>query len=173
MIGLRERTRFVVGVLFACGLLLAVLCLPRASAWYHRWQMEKCYAAAFDPALGGVMWQPTPRPRWAAWLLLESEQKSPMELYEYHRAELVRLGGLSETTYFLRHIKTSTPEGVHFVRKWMSRNCPPMHDCSSPHRPGEPMEMTVWCDAEYVDDWRRFVDEHDVSDYGTRYFESK
>jgi hypothetical protein len=90
------------------------------------------------------------------------------EAYEYHRGRLVELGAVAKFTHTFQHLHRSPEDTDRVWKDILARNCPPLIDANSPAAPlgdpdaVKPFELTVWCEFEDVDAWRRYIAERDV-----------
>lgn len=117
----------------------------RIAIFYHERGMTLAHERAYaDPEVG-----PTG--------LIMHEVDEDFELFEYHRDQLVARGVLSRIDYKFRHLVVGTTPARSVLNFIIAEKGPPLIDFTSPHRPGTPVEVTIWCRAGQAAAWKNLL----------------
>jgi hypothetical protein len=129
---------------------------PELRVSYHRRRMQ----ANYDAVSAG--------PSVQSGVLIGHDWGDAGEAYEYHRERLVELGAVTKLEHTFRHVMNTPGQHGTFWDEILGKRCPPLIDASSPGPTlpwvddVQPLRLTVWCEHEHADAWRRHIAERDV-----------
>jgi len=90
------------------------------------------------------------------------------ELGRRHINALIRLGALDFQFNEMKHLRTGTREGLHFLRFAMGHTPEGviwLGNCPKESEPAEPVRFRVWMEPSKAAEWRSLIAKYDVPNY--------